>query len=521
MNEVIFDKADRKRSRWTVSVSHIWFSVLFTTSLFVVCNVLTIDRIIEWFPLGDGTDYAGLIAFLVFGLCISIATFVLFAHPWTIKPVAAILLVLSGAATYFIAKYNVAIDRTMLLNVVHTDPTEVKSLLSVSMFPYVFFLILLPIGLLTRIDIRFRKATQYLPMSLLLFIVAMGTATGTVYLKYNSLHRAVNISHKHIIHVLVPVNVIQSLGSIVQRSIQSISRSTRKAVEISARVSSYDDMVVVLAVGETTRQKSFSLYGYDRKETNPVLSKVEGLNLLNGKARIGTTLLAVPQILKRDDVPLTTVTSKVGIDTSCLVNYTLYDNCAPVGEIEVHDCKHGGKCYDEDVLPLLEDNLATYNSGYRFIVLHFGGGSHGPNFSNRHPPEFQVFKPQCLEADVVNHCTLDELYNSYDNTVLYVDYVVGNTIRILDESGLPYVFVYLSDHGESLMEDGRLFHGMPPGIPLPPEQAEIPLIIKSSIPISIDERDEYTQQDVYDSVLDLFSIETDILNKDRAFIKKH
>jgi lipid A ethanolaminephosphotransferase len=153
-------------------------------------------------------------------------------------------------------------------------------------------------------------------------------------------------------------------------------------------------------------------------------------------------------------------------------------------------------------------------------VLHFGGGSHGPNFHNRHPPEFQKFVPQCLEADVVNHCTVEELYNSYDNTVLYVDYVVGETIDVLDKSGVPYVFIYLSDHGESLLEDGRLFHGMPPGDPLPPEQAQIPLIVKSSVPIAIDERDEYTQQDVYDSVLELFSIDTQFLNKEKAFIKK-
>jgi hypothetical protein len=70
------------------------------------------------------------------------------------------------------------------------------------------------------------------------------------------------------------------------------------------------------------------------------------------------------------------------------------------------------------------------------------------------------------------------------------------------------------------MEDGRLFHGMPPGIPLPPEQSDIPLIVKSSVPISIDKRAEYAQQDVYDSVLDLFSIETQKLHKDRAFIRK-
>jgi len=70
------------------------------------------------------------------------------------------------------------------------------------------------------------------------------------------------------------------------------------------------------------------------------------------------------------------------------------------------------------------------------------------------------------------------------------------------------VFIYLSDHGESLMENGVLFHGVPPGMTLPAEQAQIPLLVRSSAPVSIAPRREYRQGDVFDSVLDLFSIQT-------------
>jgi lipid A ethanolaminephosphotransferase len=98
--------------------------------------------------------------------------------------------------------------------------------------------------------------------------------------------------------------------------------------------------------------------------------------------------------------------------------------------------------------------------------------------------------------------------------------VLGKILDTLDTSKVPYVFIYLSDHGESLLEEGRIFHGMPPGIDLPPEQAQIPLIVKSSIPITVIKRAEYKQQDIFDTILGLFSIETKILNKDRIFIKK-
>jgi lipid A ethanolaminephosphotransferase len=210
----------------------------------------------------------------------------------------------------------------------------------------------------------------------------------------------------------------------------------------------------------------------------------------------------------------------VGIPTACYVNYTLYDNCAAVGETKVSNCAHGGKCYDEDVIPLLKESIGSYTSGYRFVVLHLGGGSHGPIYSDRYPPEFQQFQPMCTDADIANRCSIDQLYNSYDNTILYVDHVVGQAIAALDSSRVPYVFIYLSDHGESLLEDGLMFHGMPPGMSLPAEQAEIPLIVKSSVPISIVQRPDYQQPDVFDTVLDLFSIQSTTFDRAGSFIKK-
>lgn len=502
------------------NVSHITFSIIFTASLYLICNALNLVKIVKWFYLGSSIDYTGLVAYLTVGICLFFAFFILFAHRWTIKPLAIIFIILSATATYFISKYNVAIDRSMVMNLIHTDVTEVRSLLSVHMIPYVLFLIILPILVIVNVNITFQSAAKYLSTSLILSALAILIGVGLVYAKYNSIHRAVNISDKYIIHTLVPVNYIRSIVSVIHRSIQSYNRKNKKEVVITGHVSSQDDLVVVLAIGESSRQKNFSLYGYDRKNTNPVLSKEKDLLILNGKARVATTLHALREILERNDIKLPAITSKLGIDTSCYVNYTLYDNCDPVVEVPVNDCGHEGKCYDEDVIPLLESNLETYTSGYRFIILHLGGGSHGPNYRYRFPPEFRIFTPQCTEADVVNQCTIEQLYNSYDNSILYADHVVGETIKRLDHSGVHYVFIYLSDHGESLMEEGRIFHGMPPGIPLPPEQSQIPLIVKSSIPVSIVQREEYSQQDVFDSVLELFSIKTEIHNKERAFIKK-
>lgn len=508
--------------KFKLQVSHTTFSVVFSVLLYATCNALNIEKLAKWFYGKDGLDYSALFAYLLVGLSLFIVFFVLLAHRRTIKPLALVFVVVSATVTYFISKYNVAIDSSMIQNAIHTDSTEVGQLLSLQMIPYVVFLVLLPAVVISSLDITFRPKGWYLVASLKLISIALFVAIAALYLNYNAIHRAGNVSNKYIVYSLVPVNVISGALSVVSKSVGPLLAlaSDKKDVEISGHVSSPDNLVVVLAIGESSRRKNFSIYGYDRRNTNPVLQKTEGLHLLNGIAKIGTTLYALREILEKNDIKLTTLVSRLGVPTSCYVNYTLYDNCASVGETKVANCGHGGKCYDEDVVPLLENDLKTYVSGYRFVVLHLGGGSHGPTYADRYPPEFQQFEPMCHDADVANQCTIEQIYNTYDNSILYVDHVLGQIIERLDRSRVPYVFIYLSDHGESLLEDGRMFHGMPPGMPLPAEQAEIPLIVKSSVPISIVKRPQYHQQDVFDTVLDLLSIQAASFDKSGSFIQK-
>ncbi len=500
-------------------VSHARFSVLFCGLLYWVFNVLNFEKLAKWFPQKEGYDLAALAAYLVAGQCLFLVFFVLLAHRWTIKPLAILLLLASAPAAYFISKYDVAIDSSMILNAIHTDLTEVGQLLSVQMVPYALLLIAVPVMLLLPLEITFRSAGRYLLASLKLVVAALAVAVLALYSNYNAILRAGNVSNKYIVYSLVPINVISGTLSAAGKLAKPYLRS-RKVIEIAGRVTRQDDLVVVLAVGESSRRSSFSLYGYKRRETNPVLQAMGGLHLLDGVARRGSTLYALPEILARGDVRLPQVASRLGVPTACYVNYTLYDNCTEPGETKVSGCGHGGRCYDEDVVPLLERDLAAYRSGPRLVVLHLGGGSHGAIYRDRHPPEFSRFEPGCTDADVANRCSLDQLYNAYDNTILYVDFVLGEILSRLESSGVPYVFIYLSDHGESLMEEGRMFHGVPPGITLPPEQAEIPLIVKASVPIRIVERDEYRQQDVFDTVLDLLSIESPVADRSRSFVKR-
>jgi len=504
-----------------LELSHIAFVLLFSSTLFLSGNLLNFDKFSRWFQVGNHLDLAGIAALLTTGLCLSVVVFALLLHPFIAKPVAAVFAAVSTTCVYFIAKYDVAIDRSMFMNALNTDPSEVHSLVSIHMLPYALGLGGLYAVLIFGTRIRF--GPRYFLRSIRLIGVMLIISVSLVYAQFNGISRAVNISQKYVVHSMVPINIVQSLGSAAQHGLQPYFRPLAQQNDVSGVLAQQEDLVVVLAVGETSRQKSFGLYGYTGNETTPRLSSIDDLHVLNGKARIGSTLYALREILVKDGVPLTLLADRAGVKTACYVNYTLYKNCAVPGEVQVRDCGGpGGKCYDEDVIPLLRNHLADYQAGagQSLVVLHLGGGSHGPSYHERYPEQFQAFQPLCQDADVLNQCTQEELVNAYDNSILYVDHVLNEAIATLEQSGHPYVFVFVSDHGESLNENGRIFHGMPPGIPLPPEQAQVPLLVKSSMPIRIDEREEYSQRDLFDTILGLLAVHSPAAEPQRGFIRQ-
>jgi len=501
-------------------LSNIKFIFIYMIFIYVTSNILIYEKFLDWFTTKGVLDVGGLMAYLTIGLLLCIAvTTLLFSHKYMTKAFAIFILFASSFATYAIVKFGIAVDRSMILNIVNTNTSESLTLLSANIIPYVLFLAVIPSLLILKTEIVYVKPLKHLLKILLTFVLLFLISVGILYTKFDALHLAGNKSRKYMVYQLVPLNIINALGNTAKVYIEDNYISKAKPAVVDATLRKKEDLVVILAIGETSRQLNFSLYGYE-KETNPLLSKQKDLHMLNGIAKYGSTIWAIPQILSKDNVKLPSVTKKAGIESSCFVNFKLYGNCGTVKEQKPSECGHGEKCYDEDVIPMLKKDLANYKEGQKLVVLHLGAGSHGPLYNTRYPKEFQKFNPQCLSADVMNNCTKEELYNSFDNTILYVDYVVSNLIDTLEASKVPYVFIYLSDHGESLLENDRVFHGMPPGVSLPYEQAHIPLLVKASVPIKIRKQDEYKQPDIYDTILDLLSVDTVILERDKVFIER-
>lgn len=104
-------------------------------------------------------------------------------------------------------------------------------------------------------------------------------------------------------------------------------------------------------------------------------------------------------------------------------------------------------------------------------------GSHGPSYFKRYPLAFERFSPVC-DNNQLDRCDRQSIVNAYDNSLSYTDYVLGQTIDLLKRNSQRFDtgMLYVSDHGESLGENGLYLHGLPYAM-APREQTHIPMLL--------------------------------------------
>lgn len=181
----------------------------------------------------------------------------------------------------------------------------------------------------------------------------------------------------------------------------------------------------------------------------------------------------------------------------------------------------GQYCFDQVLLNKLDKILAVAPSQDTVIFLHIIG-SHGPTYYLRYPPEHRKFIPDCPRSDIQN-CSQEELINTYDNTILYTDFILSEVVNKLKgkQDMFDTAMLYLSDHGESLGEKGMYLHGAPYSI-APKEQTSVPMLAWVSNDFSQDnqlnmtcvaqraEQGGFSHDNLFDSLLGLMNVKTTV-----------
>jgi lipid A ethanolaminephosphotransferase len=186
-------------------------------------------------------------------------------------------------------------------------------------------------------------------------------------------------------------------------------------------------------------------------------------------------------------------------------------------------CKNG-ECFDEIMLHEIDQRIQALPAERRakgVVVVMHQMGSHGPAYYKRVPDNFRKFQPEC-RSNALQECSREQVVNSFDNTILYTDYFLGQAIQWLKkaESTSAPAMLYVSDHGESLGENNVYLHGLPYRV-APDVQKRVPWITWLSasfekqsglLPACLKKKSQapLTHDNYFHSVLGLMNISTDV-----------
>lgn len=426
------------------------------------------------------------------------------AWPRVLRPVASALLLVAGANAYFMWRYGVVMDPTMLASALHTDAREVRDLLSWSLPLAVLLVAGPPLWALWRRPLALRggwgqagrNGAGVLGALALLVLAALMGYQGLASLMRN---------HKDLRYMANPLNTVYAGARLALNQLPRQALALQPVGEDATLGASYAQQarppLLMLVIGETARAQNFGLNGYARN-TTPALARWQaqgGLVNFSQVRSCGTnTLVSLPCLFSPltraqggnqppEQQNLLDVLQRAGLAVLWIDNQA---GCKGVcdrvphafaGDHPVPGLCQGSECLDAALLDGLDQRIAALDPERRargvVLVMH-QMGSHGPAYASRSPESAKPFAPEC-RSNALPDCSHEQLLNAYDNSIAYTDHVLDLSLQWVqaraaqgrNDTGL----IYVSDHGESLGENGLYLHGVPYAL-APEQQTHVPMV---------------------------------------------
>ena len=524
-------------------ISLIVFNLLLAIWLGVFLNIAFFEKIRMLTPY-NGVK-AGL--FVVASIIIVVAAynfiFQFFNWKWTAKPLAIALVFIGGFAAYAVNTLGVLITSDQIQNLVQTDIAEARDTWSWHLLTWTLGMTVVPIIVILMMKIKPEPIIRQLLHKVIASVVSLAMVLGLLFVFYVDF-AAIFRENRDLKGMISPQNMIASFASYYKKKAPKENLPLvvygEDAVMQKAQATSLPKLMV-LVVGETARAENFSLNGYS-KNTNPKLSQQDILNFSRVSSCGTATAVSVPCMfsgMPRKEYEERLASHREGLlDIAQRAGYqvTWIDNnsgckgtCDRVNQFKIPEplqqkwCKDK-ECFDDILIDSFKAYLATIpqdDNRPRLIVLH-QMGSHGPAYYKRVPAQFKVFKPTC-DTNAIQGCSREALLNTYDNTLLYTDYVLDSLIETLkNTTKYQSALWYLSDHGESTGESGMYLHGAPYAI-APTQQTHIPMLMwfstvwqhqaKQQIKCLAQQgRQELSQDNLFPTMLSLLDVKSKVID---------
>jgi len=442
--------------------------------------------------------------------------------------------------------YHIIVDKGMIHNTLETDMQESLGLLNSRLMMYVFFLGLLPSYFVYKVKLVELGFKGELFSRLKVFVSVLGLLAVIAWSSggfYASLFK----EHRVLRNYTNPYFWIKSSISYGKHALRRSGPIVVKPIGLDAKIIHHQGekaKLVIFIVGEATRADHLSINGYARK-TTPKIEKRENLVSFPNFYSCGTyTVYSVPCIFSKYD--RATFSREKEEETEDIMDLLAHtgevdllwrdNNSDPKGVMDrlgyedyrstKHnpDCK--GECRDEGMLHGLDHFIDNNTSKDKLIVLH-AMGNHGPEYYKRYPKAFEKFTPVC-HSNLLEECTQEEIANAYDNILLYSDDFIDKSISLLEQYEKQYdvALLYVSDHGESLGENGLYLHGLPYML-APDAQKHVAALMwfgKEFKTLNIDSLKKkstlrYSHDNIFSTLLGLFDVKSTLYEANKDILK--
>ena len=466
--------------------------LLVVAFLIVAGNLSLHSKILQAYPLSSQNALP--VATLPLTLaCFTLLVLAPFCFGRATRWLLGLILILSSFAAYFMDNFGVVISEEMLQNALQTNLAEARDLFSFKLVGYFLFIGLLPTLAIFKLSIRWRGWRTEILARIKLIVVCL-VLLACILAGFSSFYASFLRGQKAIRPYANPTAYIWAVINLVKNALPQALPVEIKKMGMDAQISPdrTERRLIVVVVGETARADHFSLNGYPRL-TTPKLQQENVFTFTNFWACGTSTAVSVPCMFSflgtehyddqqaQEQENVLDVLQRAGASVLWLDNNSNSKGVAL--RVPYEDFKSPNKnpiceeeCRDEGLLPRVEEAIKLQKTGDIVIVLH-QMGNHGPAYYKRYPAAFETFTPVCKNKDL-SQCSKEEIINAYDNAILYTDHFLARVISLLKQNDKQFAtaLFYLSDHGESLGENGVYLHGLPRAF-APDAQLHVPAVM--------------------------------------------
>ncbi|SFR37775.1 lipid A ethanolaminephosphotransferase [Litoreibacter janthinus] len=482
-------------------------------------------------------DSWGLLIVFNFALYFLFVAFLsIFSFRHLVKPAMAGLLVLSAVTSYYMDALGVIIDREMIQNVATTTMTESKHLFTPGFVLHVALFGIMPAAVVLWVKIKRVSWVGTLGATAGLMVLGIALGAGLLMSNYKA-YSSILRERKDFMSSFQPgapiVGAVRYAKMITRAKNAPIAPIGTDAKKGPSYARLNKPVLTIIVAGETARAQNFSLNGYG-VPTNPELAKQPVISFSDVDSCGTATAVSLPCMFSKygrseySFVRGTTTENVLDVLNHAGFHVEWWDNntgskaiAARVLTRSFTNTKNeefcpAGECTDGIFKQYLEEFVPSITED-TVLVLH-QIGSHGPTYHLRYPPGFEKFSPACRTAEFKN-CTQEEITNAYNNTIAYTDHILSEIIEFLAaQDGLITSLLYVSDHGESLGENGIYLHGSPYFM-APEFQTKVPMIMwlsdqfKAAFEVDTGcvagkAKDALSHENLFHSILGLLDVKT-------------